>query len=93
MGVIFHHNRQPLLTCLRNVPKPGVGRTMIPHSHGSAMRQNTQTEQLYRFPQKLPVSSVLSFLPLADTTSVPLAVAGRQDKPQCQLILYDLLLN
>lgn len=38
-------------------------------------------------------SDVLSFLPLTDTTSVPLAVAGRQDKPGCQLILYDLLLN
>lgn len=61
----------------------------------ASTRQNiTQTEQLYRFSKNSPWVLMFShFSPLADTTSVPLAAAGRQAQPGCQLILYDLLLN
>lgn len=72
-----------------------VGRTQIPFHLWSfhETKHHTNRTVVWTF-QKLPMNSdVLSFLPLTDTTSVPLAAAGRQDKPGCQLILYDLLLN
>lgn len=95
MHITSYHNEWPSSPSVRNIPVPGAGRTQIPlHPWSFPETKHHTNWTVVQIFQKLPMSSdVRPFLPLADTTSVPLAVAGRQDKPGCQLILYDLLLN
>lgn len=71
-----------------------AGNTSFPSHAWSFHETRYHTNQIVvEFFPKLPLSSDVSFLLLTNSASVPLAVAGTQDRPGCQLILYDLFQN